>query len=490
MGFTWVGDFMNYSKYTVITGFLLLMLGGLPVAGAINTISQGGMIFLGEEGLDLSDYVSKPCKIGYWSDPCQEEDSNVSIVSEGDIIASGTIGGFSNGQCVPPEDMQPDDIQKISDPGSFYVDPDVYIGKTGEWYFWDGTKRGNLAFKVAEPSITVRIWDGTTNKDVTNADLMVGHFGNFLIETNMASIISREGADPSDYPFNLIVKGPEPENSRYTTLISNNGEISLKRLAIDTGSWYWVSSNTDKKEPSATNGWNTGTSGTSGISEYKPGVYSVWVECNANSMKDLYRAPDDTEYTGKTVSAVKTVRLVDDDGIPLLEVPQPDTEVDTTGSVGSTIGSYDSTRKSGITTQNAETKKGSIVPITRQTDATVADVGIKSADAYYEELMQAFKRTDDNGAVVIAKDALFHYPEDYRFWSNMGAALNNLNRYEEAINAAEIAIKIDSAKPYAWYVKGYALEDQKKYAEALECYQKAEDYADIIRVNQIMHGGS
>jgi len=45
---------------------------------------------------------------------------------------------------------------------------------------------------------------------------------------------------------------------------------------------------------------------------YKAGTYTVWAECNANGMKDQYTAPDGSDYTGKTISAVKSVQIATD----------------------------------------------------------------------------------------------------------------------------------------------------------------------------------
>ena len=45
---------------------------------------------------------------------------------------------------------------------------------------------------------------------------------------------------------------------------------------------------------------------------YKAGTYTSWAECNANGMKDMYKAPDGSDYTGKTISAVKSVDLATD----------------------------------------------------------------------------------------------------------------------------------------------------------------------------------
>ena len=45
---------------------------------------------------------------------------------------------------------------------------------------------------------------------------------------------------------------------------------------------------------------------------YAPGTYTVWAESLLNNMKSKYTDASGATYTGKTVSAVKTVTLVSD----------------------------------------------------------------------------------------------------------------------------------------------------------------------------------
>src|SRR5690606_1500903 len=45
---------------------------------------------------------------------------------------------------------------------------------------------------------------------------------------------------------------------------------------------------------------------------YKAGTYTVSAELNLNKIKDNYKAPDGTDYSGKTVTALKTIAITGD----------------------------------------------------------------------------------------------------------------------------------------------------------------------------------
>ena len=64
-------------------------------------------------------------------------------------------------------------------------------------------------------------------------------------------------------------------------------------------------------------------------------------------------------------------------------------------------------------------------------------------------------------------------PKDGGVWNNKGIALDNLKRYEEAIECYDKAIEINPKDSRAWYNKGAALNNLKRYEEAIECYDKA-----------------
>jgi len=272
---------MNARIAVVMMVLVALAIVVLPASAAINKIPAGGEIFIGEKNLDVSAATGSASQIAWWQ--------------------PGTN----------TETEQPADIQQVTNTQAFYVSPDIFVGKTGNWYQWNGSVKGSLAFNIKEPSLNLKIWDGTTNKDVTGKAIPVGSYGNFVIETNMQSIITRPGFTPADAPFKIKVKSAD--GGVYTSLVGNNGkDIYLTNLAVNQQLWYWVSPDDKHTEPSPNDGWNTAAEDKYGNRMYKPGTYTVWSECNANGMKDMYKSPDGSDYTGKTISAVQSVQIATD----------------------------------------------------------------------------------------------------------------------------------------------------------------------------------
>ncbi|MGD1714055.1 tetratricopeptide repeat protein, partial [Dapis sp. BLCC M172] len=64
-------------------------------------------------------------------------------------------------------------------------------------------------------------------------------------------------------------------------------------------------------------------------------------------------------------------------------------------------------------------------------------------------------------------------PNYHKYWKNKGDALENLERYEEAIAAYEKAIEIQPDYYYTWDSKGIALINLERYEEAIAAYEKA-----------------
>ena len=79
----------------------------------------------------------------------------------------------------------------------------------------------------------------------------------------------------------------------------------------------------------------------------------------------------------------------------------------------------------------------------------------------YEEAIEAFDR-------VIDMD-----PSNAYAWNNKGYALINLGRYEDGLQACEKAIEIDPNNVYAWNNKAWALNNLGRYEEALQSSEKA-----------------
>ena len=97
----------------------------------------------------------------------------------------------------------------------------------------------------------------------------------------------------------------------------------------------------------------------------------------------------------------------------------------------------------------------------------------QSSQECLDAMETAFYDGDMREVIRIADRGLIQYPENGDIWGNKGSALNNLKRYDEAIEAADEAIALDRTNAHAWYVKGYALEKSGKYLDAEVYYEKA-----------------
>ena len=79
----------------------------------------------------------------------------------------------------------------------------------------------------------------------------------------------------------------------------------------------------------------------------------------------------------------------------------------------------------------------------------------------YDEAIQNYDR-------VLELDDKYVYA-----WNGKGSALYNLGKYKEAIHLYDKAIEIDGKHASAWYNKGNALEKLGKHKEGKECYERA-----------------
>ena len=74
---------------------------------------------------------------------------------------------------------------------------------------------------------------------------------------------------------------------------------------------------------------------------------------------------------------------------------------------------------------------------------------------------------------LAALDQILTIQSSARVWSNKGAALGRLGRYEEALKACDEAIKLDPRDSTAWANKGVALGNLGRYEETLKAYDEA-----------------
>lgn len=280
-----IGLFGGYLMNTRIAAVLILLIAcaciALPAGAALNKINQGGDVFLGEKNLDVSAAVGNANQIAWWQ--------------------PGTN----------TKNEQPADIETVTDTSTFYISPDTFLGKTGIWYQWNGTVKGSPAFNVKDPSLNLRIWDSTTGEDISGKSIPVGNYANFIVETNLQSVATRPGYTAADGPFKLKVK--TTDGGVYQQLVGNNGkEYPLSAQTVDKQLWYWIGEGNDHSKYAKNDGWNTAAEDKYNNRLYKAGVYSVTVECSANKLKTQYKAPDGSDYTGKTISPVKTIQIVTD----------------------------------------------------------------------------------------------------------------------------------------------------------------------------------
>jgi tetratricopeptide (TPR) repeat protein len=80
---------------------------------------------------------------------------------------------------------------------------------------------------------------------------------------------------------------------------------------------------------------------------------------------------------------------------------------------------------------------------------------------------------NDPGWLATQQQAQSELAKQAVAYNNKGVALDNLKRYEEAIAAYDQAIRLDPNNDVAYNNKGYALNELKRYKEALAAYEEA-----------------
>jgi hypothetical protein len=258
----------------VVISLVALAMLILPASAANNVITPTSYdVFIGEQGLDVSA-----------------------------VVTQATVAWFASG--TNPNTDAPNYQVSVGNPAQFYVSPADFVGRTGNWYNWNGANQG-VAFNVVDPNLDIKVWDNNANKDVTGKSVVSGSYLNFRVETNTYSVASRQGYNPATDGF-VTIKVKTADGATYTALWqSQTVSIPLTKQTVDTSLWTWVA-------VSPTTGWNTAVVDSAGSKQYKAGTYTVSAELSLNSIKDNYKAPDGSDYTGKTVTALKTVTISGD----------------------------------------------------------------------------------------------------------------------------------------------------------------------------------
>jgi len=255
-------------KYIALLSVVLALILIIPVS-AINTgtiINRGASIFVGEEGLDISNAMTdsgvQRTMIGYW--------------------ASGSA-----------LDTQPLETMPVGNGKNFEVSLSM---RTGSWYAYDPTnisKPGIFAFNVLDPKIGVVIRNDGVNvneKTVTKDAVLT-----FDINSNLYQTQYRYNADGS--PVNasngfVNLKITSPDGATYISLESKNGsKLSTENILITSSSYKWDGN------------WDIGAVDLNGQKLYPAGTYIVVAESTLNNMDVNYNA------IGKTVSTPASITI-------------------------------------------------------------------------------------------------------------------------------------------------------------------------------------
>jgi hypothetical protein len=238
---------------TVKILFLLAVIAWVctvPSGAALTTISQGNVVFIGEEGLDITAAMGPAdTRIGWWA-------------SAADLTNSAPTKT----------------IDVSTRMTSFMVAPSDFTGYTGGWYRIDSAGRADgSAFTVADPQMAMTVEDTTTSVDFDRLHwIPTGDDIRFRIDTNIAQMTTERGAPPT-----VTIKVRSPDGAMYSGLLSSSGTLTpISDVPVTTTPFYTGSI------------WNMGNP-----DQYPPGTYTLWAECNVNRMKDNYG------ITGKTISS-------------------------------------------------------------------------------------------------------------------------------------------------------------------------------------------
>ncbi|MEG4347204.1 tetratricopeptide repeat protein [Microcoleus sp. A003_D6] len=92
--------------------------------------------------------------------------------------------------------------------------------------------------------------------------------------------------------------------------------------------------------------------------------------------------------------------------------------------------------------------------------------------AYFDEIGNCIELKDYVSALEYAEKLVTSRGEA-KDWVQKGRCLNSLERYDEALESYDRALKLDANNQLAWANRGYVLNKIKRYEEALVSYERA-----------------
>jgi len=253
-----------------------------------NQINAGATVFVGEQHLNLT-FATPGTSIGWWAPgTATTEPATTTLI--------------------------------ISNPLDFEVPASVAAaGPTSLWYVLGpgGSFTPTLALRAVDPSLDVTIWDNTIGADVSGKSVTKGERIQFGINTNMKDVFAPgfrnpiNGNSTGDGYIDLKVK--TESGAVYTALYTMDNAtapVNLGSINVTTANYKWGTASLDSAAVVPFN-WSTDAK-SNGQTVYPTGVYTVWAESLLNNMKETYKDASGAYYTGKTVSATKTLTIVSD----------------------------------------------------------------------------------------------------------------------------------------------------------------------------------
>ena len=162
----------TWSTALVISMMLVLALLVIPASGKqVGTvISQGATVFIGEEGLDITNALDYP--------------------------SNTQIGWWSSGAAI--DTTAPKLIPLTSRVTTMAITQSEFSGYTGNWYRINSSgKSAGLAFYVADPYLDIDAWDAGNGQSVNGKNVVQGLNLTFRINTNIQIDANRKNTGTS-----------------------------------------------------------------------------------------------------------------------------------------------------------------------------------------------------------------------------------------------------------------------------------------------------
>ncbi len=227
-----------------------------PGMAAITDIPSGGVVFIGEQGLDITAGLGANTQIAWFPSTA----TAASATPEKIIDVSATKTALS-------------------------VSPSDFSSYTGNWYSWTNgltPATAAVAIRVENPSISLRVRDmDAENTDVSDRWLYLGDEAQFQVDSNLYSMSQRPGV--AGAPVTIHFQTPDGAD---LGALTNKAGTSTSLVSI----------------PVATSPFTTGRIWDSGNPRYSAGTYTVWAECTANGMHEIY--PQEGATASKRVTVL------------------------------------------------------------------------------------------------------------------------------------------------------------------------------------------